>query len=176
MIRHLVFQRTLYITGGRPPVPWSLSLPVTFIYLRLQVANLYRLPDTHLEMLLNIPILDLLHSQLDIGVDPLSGKLTYNIKNIPSRLRQYYRSLHASDLTLTLQSSPEDGRSGLLSIRISPAQVAVSGHSSTNMSEGSSRASGGGTSGNHALCAQSLHFMVSLHRIFWTSLSTVRIP
>lgn len=88
-------------------------------------------------MLLNIPVLDLLHSQLDIGVDPRSGKLTCNVKDIPFSLRQGWRSLNASDFALTLQSSSEDSNPGTLCINISPVQVAISGHNSMNVSEGS---------------------------------------
>lgn len=101
-------------------------------------------------MLLNIPVLDLLHSQLDIWVDPLSGKLTCNIRDVPSRLRQCHSS-HSSDLALILQSSPEEGCPGTLCIRLSPAQDSVSGYSPVDMSEGSSTTSRWGTSGNHGL-------------------------
>ena len=57
-------------------------------------------------MFLSIPVSNLLVSQLEIGIDPLSGNFTYNIKDTSSCL-QYVDG--AESLMLTLQSSPWDG-------------------------------------------------------------------
>ncbi|KAG6371793.1 hypothetical protein JVT61DRAFT_9148 [Boletus reticuloceps] len=91
-------------------------------------------------MLLSIPVLDILHSQLDIeldiGVDPSNGTLTYNIKDIHSRLRQPHElQTTGTDLALTLQSSPQGSDPGTLSIRISPTQAALCDPNSMNVSE-----------------------------------------
>lgn len=134
-------------------------------------------------MLLNIPVLDLLHSQFDIelnvGVDPFSGKATYNVKDIHSRPRQPHSlSLSlAGDLTLALLNSPEESPSdpGTLCIRISPAQVSMSEQGLANMPEGSSS--------DFLSCwklitssfAQSLYFTLPIPRAYQTNLSVVRI-
>ena len=79
-------------------------------------------------MLLSIPVSDLLNSQLEVGIDPLNGNMTYNVKDTPSGLQH---GDGVGNLILTLQTSPLDGR-----LRICTNSTTDSTHQSMDAFQG----------------------------------------
>lgn len=79
-----------------------------FLLTRYFIKPTNSIAPSHLrsrKMFLSIPILDLLNSQLEIGFDPLSGNITYNIKleDTPSFLQH---GNVPENVMLILQTSP----------------------------------------------------------------------